>query len=115
MNLAQGASTDGGKTLINAGFTGHPSWLEIPGEIEKLTVPMSFALGELDMAVKGPQIEEIRDVVHRLGDAVGEVRVYQGAGHGFCVRADYVPGDQTRRAEEAEEQALSWFGRHFHT
>ena len=74
---------------------------------------MSFALGELDMVVKEAQIEEIRGVVGRLGEGIGEVRVYEGAGHGFCVRADYVPGDQMRRAEEAEGQALGWFERHF--
>ncbi|OQE09289.1 hypothetical protein PENFLA_c114G08783 [Penicillium flavigenum] len=45
VNLAAGADmASNGKPLLNAGFTGHPSLLEIPSEIEKIKIPVSFAL-----------------------------------------------------------------------
>ncbi|EAW10344.1 dienelactone hydrolase family protein [Aspergillus clavatus NRRL 1] len=110
VNLVHGAEVDG-KPLIDAGFTGHPSFLKIPEEIEKIRIPVSFAMGELDMVVKKPQVEQIQRIVDSKG--VGEVRVYSGAGHGFCVRADHVLDNAEKQAAEAEDQALEWFNRHF--
>ncbi|PWY86052.1 dienelactone hydrolase family protein [Aspergillus heteromorphus CBS 117.55] len=109
--LAQGVEVDG-KPLINAGFTGHPSMLEIPGDIEKITIPVSFAMGELDSAVKLPQIKQIESVLAQK-EGAGEVKIYYGAGHGFCVRADVMVKDVERQALEAEDQAIEWFKRHF--
>jgi dienelactone hydrolase len=111
VNLAHGAEVDG-KPLINAGFTGHPSLLSIPREIEKIKIPVSFALAELDVIVKKPQIEQIKNIMESE-DKVGEVKVYYGAGHGFCVRADHLVKDAEQKATEAEDQALDWFNRHF--
>ncbi|KAK1141569.1 hypothetical protein N8T08_008984 [Aspergillus melleus] len=111
VNLAHGAEVDG-KPLINAGFTGHPSLLGIPGEIEKITIPTSFAMGELDHAVKMPQVMHIKEIVETR-NGVGEVKVYYGAGHGFCVRADTALEDADKQAVEAEDQALDWFNRQF--
>ena len=57
------------------------------------------------------QVEQIRKVVEEKG--AGEVKVYYGTGHGFCVRADHIREDSRKQAEEAEEQAIAWFKRHF--
>jgi dienelactone hydrolase len=114
--LAHGASTDvnGVSTrLIDAGFTGHPSFLSVPGDIEKLVVPVSFALGELDSVLKGENVGVVKRVVEEKEEVGGEVKVYLGAGHGFCVRADTAVGDSSRQAEEAEEQAVAFFQRVF--
>ena len=80
-----------------------------------MIVPVSFAIGDKDPAVKMKQVELIRQVVEGSGNGSGngEVKVYVGAGHGFCVRADHVLEDAGRQAEEAEEQAIAWFERHF--
>ncbi|KAJ5542461.1 Dienelactone hydrolase [Penicillium sp. DV-2018c] len=111
VNLAAGVGTaSNGKPLLNAGFTGHPSFLQIPAEIEKISIPVSFALGDKDMVVKPPQIEQIKRVfASDAGAGKGEVVVYEGAGHGFCVRADFVLDDASKQADEAEDQALAWF------
>jgi dienelactone hydrolase len=111
VNLAAGADTaSNGKPLLNAGFTGHPSFLQIPTEIEKISIPVSFALGDKDIVVKPPQIEQIKKVfAGESGAEKGEVVVYEGAGHGFCVRADFVLDDASKQADEAENQALAWF------
>ncbi|KAL4770372.1 dienelactone hydrolase [Aspergillus nidulans var. acristatus] len=120
--LAHGASTtitpiDNGskvkRTLIDAGFTGHPSLLSLPGDIEKITIPVSFALGDLDSNLKGEKIELIKNIVHEKEEVGGEVRVYVGAGHGFCVRADTAVEQSDRQAAEAEEQAVEFFRKRF--
>ncbi|KAK4867014.1 hypothetical protein LT330_007755 [Penicillium expansum] len=114
VNLGFGDDTaSNGKPLLNAGFTGHPSYLDIPIEIEKILIPISFALGDKDMALKPPQIKQIQQVFENEAKSrTGEVKVYQGAGHGFCVRADLVLDDASKQADEAENQALAWFERH---
>lgn len=114
VNLAAGADMAlNGKPLLNAGFTGHPSLLEIPSEIEKIQIPVSFALGDKDIVLKTLHIERIRQVfASESGTGKGEVVVYEGAGHGFCVRADFVLEDASRQADEAENQALAWFGKY---
>ncbi|KAJ9488269.1 hypothetical protein VN97_g5013 [Penicillium thymicola] len=114
VNLGFGDDTaSNGKPLLNAGFTGHPSNLEIPSDIEKIVIPISFALGDKDMVVKPPQIKQIQQVFENEAKSTkGEVRVYEGAGHGFCVRASLIIGDACKQADEAEDQALAWFERH---
>ncbi|OJI81262.1 hypothetical protein ASPTUDRAFT_812542 [Aspergillus tubingensis CBS 134.48] len=111
--LAHGEEEDkvDGKPLIDAGFTGHPSNLKIPADIEKIKIPVSFAMAELDITVKMPQIKQIEKAVGERD--VGEVKIYYGAGHGFCVRADVMVKDVRAQAEEAEDQAIAWFQRQF--
>ncbi|KAF2137395.1 uncharacterized protein K452DRAFT_321814 [Aplosporella prunicola CBS 121167] len=113
-HLAHGHEAANGKPLIDAAFTGHPSRLQIPEELENVRIPMSFAVGDKDHALKPPQVQQIRDVIEGKPEGErGEVRTYLGASHGFCVRADLVLLDAERQATEAEEQALAWFGTHF--
>ena len=96
---------------MDVGFTGHPSNLEIPKEIEKIKKPVSFAIGDQDITVNMAQVEQIKKIVEEK--EVGEVKVYYGTGHGFCVRADHIREDSRKQAEEAEEQAIAWFKRNF--
>ncbi|KAL3473574.1 dienelactone hydrolase family protein [Aspergillus californicus] len=113
--MAHGASTTVNgveKPLIDAGFTGHPSLLSIPDDIEKIVRPVSFALAELDTNVKAEQIKTIQKIVEGK-EIGGEVKVYLGAGHGFCVRADTAVEDSNRQAKESEEQAVEFFRRCF--
>ncbi|KAK2762751.1 hypothetical protein FQN54_000925 [Arachnomyces sp. PD_36] len=117
MLLAHGYTTaDGKQPLIDAGFTAHPSMLAIPGDIEKVTKPVSVAIGDNDFNVKMPDVEKMRNILEsKAGAACGEVKIFHGAGHGFAVRADHVLEDSARQATEAEEQALDWFRRQFST
>ncbi|KAF2084768.1 dienelactone hydrolase family protein [Saccharata proteae CBS 121410] len=115
VNLAYGYEAANGKPLIDAGFTGHPSNLVIPSEFEKVVKPVSFALGDKDIIVKASQIPEVRKAIEEDKPEAqkGEVKVYPGAGHGFCVRADLVLDNAEKQANEAEDQAIAWFQRHF--
>ncbi|KAL1855407.1 hypothetical protein Plec18167_005909 [Paecilomyces lecythidis] len=113
LNLAQGYESNG-KPLIDAGFTAHPSNLEIPAEIEKIKKPVSFAIGDKDIQVRPPHIEQIRQIVEAKPEGErGEVKTYYGAGHGFAVRADHILKEAKQQADEAEDQAIDWFNRHF--
>lgn len=99
------------RPMVDAAFTGHPSFLEVPRDIGSITVPTSFALPEKDHHIHVPRDS---DVVSRILEGLpeeqrGEVRIYEGCAHGFCVRADPLSGDVTRQAVEAEDQAIAWF------
>ncbi|KZF24400.1 hypothetical protein L228DRAFT_266743 [Xylona heveae TC161] len=112
--LAHGYEASNGKPLIDAGFTAHPSNLVLPTEIEQMKKPVSFALGDKDIVIKAPQIEQIKQIVEKQSEeAKGEVKVYYGASHGFGVRADLVLLDAQKQANECQEQALHWFNSQF--
>ncbi|PSR79968.1 dienelactone hydrolase family protein [Coniella lustricola] len=101
------------KPLVDAVFTGHPSLLELPGDVERIKdVPVFFALAERDHRVKVPEhsglIEGIVGAEDRDQRERGVVKVYGDCAHGFCVRADPWAVD-AKRAEEAEEDAIRWF------
>jgi len=105
-------------TLIDAGFAAHPSRLSIPSDVEKLVTPVAFALGGKDDMLPQAERDKIREVVEALPErARGEVRIYEGCGHGFAVRADvHNPVGDTVAADgaaQAEEQCLGWFRKHF--
>jgi len=101
-----------GKALIDSAFTGHPSALEVPKDIENVKLPLAIAIGTKDVMLHGKGLETTREILERK-PAYTEVQVYEGAGHGFCVRADPTTEDAIRQAKEAEEQAVSFFKRTF--
>lgn len=110
--LAQGQEIDG-KPLIDAGFTGHPSMLDIPGDIEKMTLPVSFAVGTKDSGLPAKATEQIKRIVEGKPEGQkGEVKEYD-AGHGFAVRADVVNRETAQQAAEAEDQCIAWFNLRF--
>ncbi|RKU48571.1 hypothetical protein DL546_008198 [Coniochaeta pulveracea] len=103
-----------GKRLLDAGFTGHPSMLSVPADVEAMTLPVSFALAENDMAVSIQQAEQIKQIVEGKPEAQrGEAVMYKGCGHGFCIRADATKDDVAKQAAEAEDQCIRWFNKHF--
>lgn len=102
-----------GKPMYDAGFTGHPSFLDVPKEIQKIAIPISFAVGEKDNQLSVPKDTNVISKIMegKKESERGEVRVYQGCGHGFCVRADPTAEDGyvATKATEAEDQAIAWF------
>lgn len=106
------------RPLLDAAFTGHPSFLEVPRDIARITVPTAFALPDGDHHVKVPRDSDVvrqilaEDMELPGGEGRGprgEVRIYEACAHGFCVRADPLSGDVTKQAAEAEDQAIAWF------
>ncbi|KAI1750235.1 dienelactone hydrolase family protein [Xylaria castorea] len=110
--LAEGFKV-GGKPLMDVGFTAHPSFLSLFGDIEKMTVPVSFALGEKDNMVSAEQAKQLEKIILAKPEGQkGECRLYPGYGHGFACRAD-VTNEDPKGATEAEDQALAWIETHF--
>lgn len=103
-----------GKLLIDAGFTGHPSLLKVPNDIEKMKIPVSFAIGEKDSHLPLPVAEKIKDIVEsKPAEQKGEVVLYPNCSHGFCVRADIRFEEVAKQATAAEDQCIRWFNNHF--
>ncbi|KAL7950046.1 Alpha/Beta hydrolase protein [Trichoderma barbatum] len=111
--LAHGDTIDG-RPLIDAGFTGHPSLLSLPSDIEKLRLPVSFAMGEEDDYISVEKAEEMKAIVEAKPESArGELTIYPKTGHGFCVRADQKFPQSVKQADEAIEQCIKWFTAHF--
>ncbi|KAJ6787053.1 hypothetical protein PWT90_03192 [Aphanocladium album] len=111
--LSQGHEIDG-KPLLDAGFTAHPSMLSIPGDLEKIQRPISFALAAKDDQIPPAKAEKLKAVVEGLPSPVtGEAYVFEKTGHGFAVRADMAEVDIAAQATRAEQQCIDWFHKHF--
>ena len=111
--------TDDGKRITECGFVAHPSSLKYPDDIEGVVLPYSVAAAEHDMQM-GPeqakQTEEILKAKTAKSKDQGiehEFVLYQGAHHGFAVRADESDKEEAERGKEAEAQAVAWFARWF--
>ncbi len=108
IDLAQGVEVNG-KSMIDACFTAHPSWIIVPTDIEKVKIPLSIAVGDQDFVLPMPQVKQVQGILKDREDITGELVVYSGAGHGFSVRADLGNKQQQKQAEQAKDQAIKWF------
>ncbi|KAI9830154.1 MAG: hypothetical protein M1819_005831 [Sarea resinae] len=102
-----------GLSLIDAGFTGHPSQLKLPEDMELVKLPLSVAVGPEDMALGKENLAIMQTVLSKKVEVETEVVVYDGAKHGFCIRGDPTDEKQNKQGHEAEDQAVAWFGRWF--
>ena len=76
---------------------------------------LSIAVGDDDGVMPLKQTQAAQKILAEKKDVDSEVVVYPGAKHGFSIRASRWQPDskETKQAEEAENQALAWFKRHF--
>ncbi|KAM7200342.1 Alpha/Beta hydrolase fold [Naviculisporaceae sp. PSN 640] len=111
---------DGKKvSLVDAVVALHPSHVVLPGDVEGLVVPVSYAWGEQDSLVSletKTKIEDIEGRVRKAGTGERTVpemehRVYKPGRHGFAVRGN--PEDPAERAclEDSVTQVLEWFNK----
>lgn len=103
--------TSTGKPLVDAVFTGHPSLLTLPGDIENVEKPYSVAIGDKDTVLRMKGVEQVKEILGKKS-APWEVKVYEGAGHGFCVRADPTGVKTMEHSIASEEQAVKWYQAH---
>ncbi|KAG9231553.1 Alpha/Beta hydrolase protein [Amylocarpus encephaloides] len=97
--------------LIDCAFTAHPSYLEVPTDIEPITVPTSVAVGDDDMVLKGPEAKQMKEIFDTRKSTDYEVAIMPGAKHGFAVRTHPDDKHEMECAQKAEDQALAWFTR----
>ena len=111
--------TDAGRRLLDCGFIAHPSMLKYPGDIEKVVLPLSCAAAEIDQQMSAEDAAATRKVLEgktaktREEGVEHEFVMYDGAHHGFAVRADEEDLEEAERGKRAEAQAVGWFGRWF--
>ncbi|KAG9231137.1 dienelactone hydrolase [Amylocarpus encephaloides] len=98
--------------LIDAAFTAHPSKMKFPDDWEEVKVPLSVAIGDVDMGIKVDMVKDIKKLLEEeRKEGRHKLIIYPGAKHGFAVRANPKDECQTRSAQEAKAQALAWFGK----
>lgn len=107
--------TSSGRPLVDACFAAHPSNVSLPQDITGVTRNLSVAIGDDDAVMNLQSTKQAQKLLNEKPEVSSEVVVYPGAKHGFAVRASRaVPDSQeTRQAEEAENQAVAWFQRQF--
>ena len=99
--------------LLDCVFTAHPSYIEVPKDIEAITVPISVAVGDQDSVMKAPQAQQMKDILEAKNSGDHEVTIVLGAKHGFAVRNHPDDKHEAECAEMAEVQAIEWFTRWF--
>jgi dienelactone hydrolase len=107
------ASSAALQPLIDCAFTAHPSMVTVPKDIEGVNLPLSVAVGNEDMAMKGTLILQVKEILEVKKKGDHEVVIMPGAKHGFAIRVDPKDELQLEYAEKAEVQAIEWFSRWF--
>lgn len=106
-------STKSGKVLCDAHFTAHPSNVKVPDEAKKVKLPLSIAAATRDKVMTVEQAREVEAILTEKASKDGlkhsGVTYYEGAGHGFGVRADPTDKDVVKHAEASVKQAINFF------
>ncbi|KAF3909562.1 hypothetical protein AA313_de0205279 [Arthrobotrys entomopaga] len=97
---------------VDAIYAAHPSFLQIPSEVEAVTKPISFALGDKDVVVPMPKVEQIKGVLKKKDNLYSEVIVYEGMEHSFAVRGNPEIELAKKGLEGSETQCVEWFTKH---
>ena len=100
-------------TLIDAGYTAHPSNLALPTDAEKVIQPVSVAIGTLDVVCGPDGGEKIKkEFVKKGGEEKGyEVSFVKDGMHGFGVRANVEDEEQAEHTKMSDDQAIAFFER----
>jgi len=101
----------GPEPLIDAGFTAHPSNLNMPSDIENVKAPLCISIGDIDVGMKEAVVLQAKAILEKK-DGNHEVYILPGAEHGFAIRANPEKPRQVECRDIAEAQALEFFGKH---
>jgi len=116
--LASGVKSEKtGKVMCDAHFTAHPSRVQVPDDVKKVTMPISVAAAGKDFVMSIEQAREVEAILREKTEKEGlkdsEVVYYESAGHGFAVRADPKNKEVVKDAEAAVDQAVHFFNKIF--
>lgn len=101
------------EALIDCAFAAHPSYIEVPNDIEAIKIPISVAVGDKDSAMKVPQINQMKEILESKNKDNFEVNILEGAKHGFASRTHPEDKIEMACANKAEVQAIDWFKKWF--
>lgn len=117
ITLAHGLRSKSGKLYSDAHFTAHPSNVVMPDDLKKVTQPLSIAEATEDFMFTVKLANEAEAILKEKAQKEGlkhsEVIYYEGAGHGFGVRADPTNEKVSKHADDSIKQAIDFFGRVF--
>jgi dienelactone hydrolase len=88
--------------LVDAAFSGHPSFVSIPKDVYSLSCPQSIAVASTD-TVFSPKMAAEVEKLWRDDDQETEIVIYEGAKHGFCIRGNM----NNEKEKEDMEKAVS--------
>ncbi|KAK6514241.1 hypothetical protein TWF506_008639 [Arthrobotrys conoides] len=97
---------------VDAIYSAHPSLLKIPDEVEAVTKPISFAVGDKDAILPMKKVEIIKGVLKKKEGLDSEVVVYEDMEHSFAVRGNPAIEAAKKGLEGSETQAVEWFIKH---
>ena len=107
---------DDGKSLIDCAFIAHPSNLSLPGDIDKVTLPLRICQGSEDFVLNMDGVRQIESIFAKKESQLDEndrgkfvISVVEGAKHGFAVRGDLGVEEEVKQGMVAEDQAVDWF------
>ncbi|KAK6349298.1 hypothetical protein TWF730_010048 [Orbilia blumenaviensis] len=114
--LGAGKDVDSGEYLIDFAYTGHPSGVDVPQDIEALQTPISVAMGTEDFLNTVEFSKKMKEGLEKHeakgGRAGGsEFVFYEGGNHGFACRADLTNERLKECADAAEDQFVRWVER----
>ena len=89
---------------VDAAVANHPSFLSMPGEIEKIVKPVAIEVGDADTIFTQKDIETTQEIFKTKKDCV--IEVYEDQVHGFTIRGD-LSIDKDKKAKEKAAQAVS--------
>ncbi|KAK9370891.1 dienelactone hydrolase [Lipomyces kononenkoae] len=102
-----------GKDLFAAMAALHPSMLQLPADVEGLSVPLAIGLGTEDKAVTKEKADVIEKVLQDTTEEVKgfqfEIKWYEGMKHGFAVRGDLEKEEVRKGIDAAKVQVIEWF------
>jgi len=96
---------------IDAGYACHPALVSIPGDVELITKPVSFALGTKDSLLDEKSRAQMVEVLEK-NKAAGvpyEWTEYEKQIHGFALRGDWSSDEDAKAMDAAEKQGITWF------
>jgi dienelactone hydrolase len=91
--------------LVDAVFTGHPSLVSIPKDVEAPYCPTSVAVAGMDSVFSTKMAAKVEELwKERAEEVKTEIIIYEGAKHGFCVRGNMKVEQEKKDMENAIQQ-----------
>jgi len=88
----------------------HPSFVKIPGEIEKIAKPVAIEVGDADTIFVQKDIEITKEIFKNKKDC--EIEVYEDQVHGFTIRGDLSVDKDKKAKEKAVQRCVSFINKH---
>ncbi|KAI5478693.1 hypothetical protein MNV49_004720 [Pseudohyphozyma bogoriensis] len=102
-----------GEGMVDCAVAMHPSFLEMPSEIEAIKKPVSIAVGSIDELFPTEAQETTRKIFDTSLKSVDtELVIFDNQTHGFSIRADINNASDKEAKDKATVQTVNWFKKH---